>query len=46
MNVNSAPSQILSGADSEDWKYSSARNFQEDDTVLAIDNIGFLISEI
>lgn len=26
----------------EDWKYSSARNFQEDHTVLAIDSIGFL----
>ena len=26
----------------EDWKYSSARNFQEDATVLDIDNIGFM----
>lgn len=26
----------------EDWKYSSARNFQEDNTVLKIDSVGFL----
>ena len=26
----------------EDWKYSSARNFQDDFTVLEIDNTGFL----
>jgi len=26
----------------EDWKYSSARNFQDDATVLTIDDIGFL----
>lgn len=26
----------------EDWKYSSARNFQEDHTVLPIDDTGFL----
>ena len=26
----------------EDWKYSSARNFQEDNTILEIDEIGFL----
>ncbi len=26
----------------EDWKYSSARNFQEDHTILQIDTIGFL----
>ena len=25
-----------------DWKYSSARNFQEDQTVLKIDDIGFM----
>lgn len=25
-----------------DWKYSSARNFQDDQTVLKIDDIGFL----
>lgn len=25
-----------------DWKYSSARNYQEDNTVLEIDSIGFL----
>nr|WP_317197598.1 hypothetical protein [Polaribacter porphyrae] len=25
-----------------DWKYSSARNFQDDDTILEIDSIGFL----
>ena len=25
-----------------DWKYSSARNFQEDHTILKIDEIGFL----
>lgn len=25
-----------------DWKYSSARNFQDDDTVLEIDKTGFL----
>ncbi len=24
-----------------DWKYSSARNFQDDHTILKIDNIGF-----
>jgi putative transposase len=24
-----------------DWKYSSARNFQDDSTVLEIDNVGF-----
>ncbi|WP_452598216.1 REP-associated tyrosine transposase, partial [Pontimicrobium sp. MEBiC01747] len=24
-----------------DWKYSSARNFQDDNTVLEIDNVGF-----
>lgn len=27
---------------STEWKYSSARNFAEDNTVLKIDNIGFL----
>ncbi len=26
----------------EEWKYSSARNFQGDETVLEIDVIGFL----
>mgnify|MGYP003663761922 FL=1 len=26
----------------EDWKYSSARNFQDDDTILQIDKTGFL----
>jgi hypothetical protein len=26
----------------EDWKYSSARNYQEDTTVLEIDYTGFL----
>jgi len=26
----------------EDWKYSSARNFQDDHTVLEIDDVGFL----
>lgn len=26
----------------EDWKYSSARNFQDDHTVMEIDTIGFL----
>ena len=26
----------------EDWKYSSARNFQDDHTVMEIDAIGFL----
>ncbi|CAL2087974.1 hypothetical protein [Tenacibaculum vairaonense] len=26
----------------EDWKYSSARNFQDDNTVLVIDKIGFI----
>ncbi len=26
----------------EDWKYSSARNFQGDQTELEIDNIGFI----
>jgi REP element-mobilizing transposase RayT len=25
----------------EDWKYSSARNFQEDHTILTIDAVGF-----
>ena len=25
-----------------DWKYSSARNYQEDNTVLEIDDVGFL----
>ncbi len=25
-----------------DWKYSSAKNFQEDRTVLEIDDVGFL----
>jgi hypothetical protein len=25
-----------------DWKYSSARNFQEDHTILSIDDIGFI----
>lgn len=25
-----------------DWKYSSARNYQDDSTVLEIDSIGFL----
>jgi hypothetical protein len=25
-----------------DWKYSSARNYVDDNTVLEIDNIGFL----
>jgi len=28
--------------ESEDWKYSSARNFADDHTVLEIDDIGFL----
>ncbi|TCI85058.1 REP-associated tyrosine transposase [Tenacibaculum sp. M341] len=26
----------------EDWKYSSAKNFQEDNTVLRIDDVGFI----
>ncbi|WP_408023951.1 REP-associated tyrosine transposase [Tenacibaculum sediminilitoris] len=26
----------------DDWKYSSARNYQEDETILEIDSIGFL----
>ncbi|GFD99092.1 hypothetical protein KUL156_16850 [Alteromonas sp. KUL156] len=26
----------------EDWKYSSARNYQDDNTVLKIDDIGFI----
>jgi putative transposase len=26
----------------EDWKYSSARNFQDDNTVLEIDDTGFI----
>ncbi len=26
----------------EDWKYSSARNFQDDATILEIDDIGFI----
>jgi putative transposase len=26
----------------EDWKYSSARNFQEDGTILEIDSVGFM----
>jgi hypothetical protein len=25
-----------------DWKYSSARNYQEDNTILEIDSVGFL----
>ena len=25
-----------------DWKYSSARNFQDDNTILEIDTTGFL----
>jgi hypothetical protein len=24
-----------------DWKYSSARNYQEDNTILDIDSVGF-----
>ena len=28
--------------DPVDWKYSSARNFQEDRTILEIDDVGFL----
>ena len=26
----------------EDWKYSSARNFMDDNTVLEIDSTGFI----
>lgn len=26
----------------EDWKYSSARNYQDDNTILKIDSIGFI----
>jgi len=35
---------VVSGlvVNSEDWKYSSARNFEEDNTVLEIDDLGFL----
>ena len=35
---------VISGfaVNPEEWKYSSARNFQEDNTVLEIDAIGFL----
>ena len=35
---------VVSGfvIDQVDWKYSSARNFQEDHTVLEIDDIGFM----
>ena len=29
--------------DPEDWKYSSARNYQDDTTILEIDNTGFLM---
>jgi len=25
-----------------DWKYSSARNYQDDNTVLEIDSVGFI----
>lgn len=28
--------------DAVDWKYSSARNFREDHTILKIDDMGFL----
>ena len=33
---------VVSGfvTNAEDWKYSSARNYQDDDTVLEIDDIG------
>ncbi|RZS98803.1 hypothetical protein EV197_0002 [Aquimarina brevivitae] len=35
---------IASGfvTDPVDWKYSSARNFQEDETILQIDKTGFI----
>jgi hypothetical protein len=35
---------VLAGFVTEpaDWKYSSARNFQEDRTILEIDDVGFL----
>tara|TARA_R110000868_G_scaffold720_6_gene5303 strand:- start:22720 stop:22845 length:126 start_codon:yes stop_codon:yes gene_type:complete len=29
--------------DPVDWKYSSARNFQDDNTVLKIDSVVFLV---
>lgn len=35
---------VVSGfvTDAIDWKYSSVRNYQDDNTVLEIDSIGFL----
>ncbi len=36
---------VLNGfvTNSIDWKYSSARNYQEDHTVLEIDDVGFIV---
>lgn len=40
--IHSNPEESGFVINPEDWKYSSARNFQEDDTVLEIDDIGFI----
>jgi nicotinic acid phosphoribosyltransferase len=40
--IHNNPVEIGFVTNPEDWKYSSARNFQEDHTVLEIDDIGFL----
>ena len=34
--------RIQNGLNPEDWKYSSARNYHDDNTALKIDSIGFL----
>ncbi len=36
---------VLSGfvINPEDWKYSSARNYQDDTTILEIDDVGFIV---
>jgi hypothetical protein len=36
--------RVVSGFEAEvvDWKYPSARNYAEDDTILKIDDTGFL----
>lgn len=39
--IHNNPIQSGFVTNSVDWKYSSARNFQEDNTILEIDDIGF-----
>lgn len=40
--IHNNPIEIGFVTNAVDWKYSSARNFQDDNTILEIDDTGFL----